>query len=93
MLLASRGTCPHGPVTDAVSLPHRVPLALGWHGDRVWRAAGTGLARGWAPGSRLLRRSIRCRRQQQGAAPEPSTAGHGDLERLLPWDVEVITHT
>lgn len=78
---------------SAVSLPHGVALAPGWHRDRVWRAAGgdgTGLgARISAP---LERHPL----------PVPAVGSHaraktqlgmGDLERLLPWDAEVIIHT
>lgn len=34
-----------------MSLPCRVALARGWHGDRVWRAAGSA---GMGPGARIV---------------------------------------
>lgn len=58
------------------SLPTPCPFPAGW----LWHGGGTGtgfggqpaaLAWGRAPGSWLLRRGIRCWRQQWGAALEP----------------------
>lgn len=72
------GGHPAPPVVlaGAAWLPAPCPFPAGWH----WRRGGTGmgfggqpagLARGWAPGSRILRKGICCRRQQRGATPEP----------------------
>lgn len=77
---------------------HRVPSPQGGIGAGAARGWGLeGSRRGWH-GAGLQDRGSSGKASAAGASSgEPrqsqDAAGHGDLERHLPWDGEVITHT
>jgi len=85
-------------LADAAWLSAPCPVPAGGIGTGAARGRGLEGSRwGWHEAGRQDRSSSGEASAAGASSREPrrsqDAAGHGDLERLLPWDAEVITHT